>query len=50
MIYFQGKKRVEARLRGIQSNIAEVPNVYLLNLESQLRKEYFEILQYEEEF
>ena len=40
---------VEARLKGIQSNIVEGPNEYLLNLESQLRKEYFEIFQKEEE-
>ena len=40
---------VEARLRGIQSNIVEGPNEYLLNLESQLRKEYFEIFQKEKE-
>lgn len=46
---FQRKKWVEERLRGIQSNIMEGPNEYLPNLESQLRKEYFEILQQEEE-
>ena len=46
---FQRKKWVEARLRGIQSNIVEGPNEYLLNLESQHRKEYFEILQQEKE-
>ena len=44
------KKRIEARLRGIQTRIAEGPNSHLLNLECQLRKEYFEFLQYEEEF
>ena len=47
---FQRKKRLEARLRGIQTRIAERPNSHLLNLESHLRKEYFEVLQYEEEF
>ena len=46
---FQRKKWVEARLRGIQSNIVEGPNEYLLNLESQHRKEYFEIVQQEKE-
>ena len=47
---FQRKKRIEARLRGIQTRIADGPNYNLLNLECQLRKEYFEVLQYEEEF
>ena len=46
---FQRKKWVEARLRGIQCNTVEGPNEYLLNLESQHRKEYFEILQQEKE-
>lgn len=39
-----------ARLRGIQSSIAKSPNEYLLNLGEVLRKEYWEILQQEEEF
>ena len=43
-----GKKRIEARLRGIQSRIAEGLNSQLLNLKCHLRKEYFEALQYEE--
>ena len=47
---FQRKKRIEARLRGIQTRIAEGPNSHLLNLESHLRKEYFEVIQHEEEF
>ncbi|XP_030924616.1 uncharacterized protein LOC115951580 [Quercus lobata] len=47
---FHRKHRVEARLRGIQNNIANGPNDFLLNLENQLRKEYFEILAQEEEF
>ncbi|XP_075659168.1 uncharacterized protein LOC142629059 [Castanea sativa] len=47
---FQRKKRLEARLRGIQSRIADGLNLYLLNLECQLRKEYSEVLQSEEEF
>ena len=42
------KKRIEARLRGIQSRIAKGPNGQLLNLECHLRKEYFEVLHYEE--
>ena len=46
---FQRKKRIEARHRGIQTRIANEPNNYLLNLECQLRKEYFEVLQYEKE-
>ena len=44
------KKRIEARLRGIQTRLAEGPSRHLLQLESLLRKEYFEVLQYEEEF
>ena len=47
---FQRKRRIEARLRGIQTRIADEPNYNLLNLECQLRKENFEVLQYEEEF
>jgi len=47
---FHRKKRIEARLRGIQTSIADRQNEYLLNLECQLRQEYFEVLQYEEEF
>lgn len=45
---FHRKNWVEARLRGIQSSIAEGPSVYLLNLKEVLRKEHFEILQQEE--
>ena len=44
------EKKIEARLRGIQTRIAEGLNNHLLNLESHLRKEYFEVLQHEEEF
>ena len=47
---FQRKKRVKARLRGIQSRLAEGPSSHLLQLESILRKEYVEVLQYEEEY
>ena len=35
-ISFKGQKRVEARLRGIQTRIAKGPNEYLLNLECHL--------------
>ena len=45
---FQRKKRIEARLRGIQTRLAEGPSRHLLQLESLLRKEYFEVLQYKE--
>ena len=44
------KNRVEARLRGVQTSLATCPSDHLLLLEAQLRKEYFEILQQEEEF
>ena len=47
---FQRKRRVEARLRGIQSRLAEGPSSHLLQLESILRKEYFEVLHFEEEY
>lgn len=47
---YHRKKKVEARLRGIQKSIVDGPNAYLLNLECQLRQEYFEVLHYEKEF
>lgn len=47
---FHRRKRIEARIRGIQTIIANGPNEYLLNLECQLKQEYFEVLQYKEEF
>lgn len=45
---FHRKNRVETRLRGIQSSIAEGLSAYLLNLKKVLRKEHLEIPQQEE--
>nr|XP_023912507.1 uncharacterized protein LOC112024102 [Quercus suber] len=42
---FHRKNRVEARLRGIQTSIAIRPSEHLLEIECQLRKEYFDVLQ-----
>ena len=39
---------MKARLRGIQTSIANRPSEYLLEVENQLRREYFDILQQEE--
>ena len=47
---FHRKNRVEARLKGVQTSLAFCPNDHLLNLDAQLRKDHFEILQQEEEF
>uniref|UniRef100_A0A2N9I899 Reverse transcriptase domain-containing protein n=1 Tax=Fagus sylvatica TaxID=28930 RepID=A0A2N9I899_FAGSY len=44
------KSRLEARLRGIQVSLASSPNSFLVNLEKQLRLEFLDILQLEEEF
>ena len=44
------KARLEARLRGIQVSLALGPNSFLVNLEKQLRLEFLDILQLEEEF
>ena len=41
---FHRKKRVEARLRGVQTSLATCPRDHLLLLDTQLRKEYFKIL------
>ena len=41
---------MKARLRGIQTSITNRPSEYLLEVENQLRREYFDILQQEEEF
>ena len=41
---------MKARLSGIQTSIANGPSEYLLEVENQLRREYFDILQQEEEF
>ena len=47
---FHWKNRMEARLRSIQTSIANRPSEYLLEVENRLRVEYFDILQQEEEF
>lgn len=47
---FHRKNRVEARLRGIQASIAHDPNELFLEVENKPRREYFDVLQQEEEF
>ena len=47
---FAKKRRVLARLNGVQKAIAENPNDFLLNLENQLLLEYSLILIQEKEF
>lgn len=47
---FRRKRRVEARLAGIQKALGNGPNAHLLALERELREEYWVINQQEEEF
>ena len=47
---FHRKNKVEAKLRAIQIRIALNPNEQLLEFENKLRREYFDVLQQEEEF
>ena len=47
---FQRKKRVLARLGGIQATLLINPNNFLVDLERELRVEYHEIAELEEEF
>ncbi|XP_023878931.2 uncharacterized protein LOC111991384 [Quercus suber] len=47
---FHRKKRVFARLGGIQTAMSINPNNFLVNLERELRAEYHEISKLEEEF
>ncbi|KAK7859228.1 hypothetical protein CFP56_007765 [Quercus suber] len=46
---FQRKARIEARLNGIQKALANGPSSFLLNLEKQLREDYWEVSHEEEE-
>lgn len=45
-----GKKRVEARLRGVQIAIVVRPNAFLIDLDNHLRREHATIKCLEEEF
>ena len=47
---FHRKRRVEARLAGIQKALADGPNAHLLALERVLREKYWVINQQEEDF
>ena len=47
---FTRKKRVTARLRGIQVALASNPTSFLVNLERDLRVEFMEVSKLEEEF
>nr|XP_023913965.1 uncharacterized protein LOC112025518 [Quercus suber] len=46
---FQNKRRLEARLNGIQRTLANGPNDFLIDLDRKLRLEYHSILQLEED-
>lgn len=47
---FHRKRKLGARLKGIQSALADRPNNSLIELERGLRAEYAEVLRLEEEF
>ena len=47
---FQRKKRVLARLKGIQESLPTSSYTYLINLEKKLRVEFSELAKLEEEF
>ncbi|KAK9990872.1 hypothetical protein SO802_025857 [Lithocarpus litseifolius] len=47
---FARKKRVLARLYGVQKAMSNNPNDFLIQLEKNLTKEYIDIMQHEEEF
>ena len=47
---FHRKRRVEARLAGIQKALASRPSAHLLALEKELREKYWVIIQQEEDF
>ncbi|XP_023917864.2 uncharacterized protein LOC112029415 [Quercus suber] len=47
---FHRKRRILARLRGIQENLSFRPNDFLVDLERKLRIEYVEVTKLEEEF
>ena len=46
---FWKKRRLAARLLGIQNSLAANPNAFLLSLQDQLSDEFNQILQWEEE-
>ena len=47
---FQRKKRILARLKGIQESLAVCPNDHLINLEKMLRNDFAKVAKLEEEF
>ena len=47
---FHRKQRLGARLKGIQSTLADRPSSSFIELEKGLRAEYLEVLRLEEEF
>ncbi|XP_075670226.1 uncharacterized protein LOC142639994 [Castanea sativa] len=47
---FHRKKRILARLKGIQKNLSIRPNSFLVDLEGKLRLEYAEVAKLEEEY
>lgn len=47
---FHRKKRILARLKGIQECLSQKPNSFLIDLEGKFRLEYAEVAKLEEEF
>lgn len=47
---FHRKKRIQARLKGIQGSLSISPNVFLVELENKLRLEYAEVARLEKEY
>ena len=47
---FHRKKRIQARLKGIQNSLLISPNSFLLELKGKLRLEYAEVAKLEEEY
>ena len=47
---FHRKRRIQARLKGIQASLSISPNVFLVELEKKLRLDYAEVAKLEEEF
>ena len=47
---FWKKRNLAAQLKGIQCSLASCPNDFLVTLEKNLRLDYLNVLQQEEEF
>ena len=47
---FSYRKKIEARLNGVQKALANRPNVFLVELERSLRKDYVDVKELIDEF